>query len=352
MDWLSRLFEIMPVRGRLDLRCSYGAPWRIDQGPGGANEIPYHAIVTGSALLEDPAGGRPLQLKTGDILLLPGNVRHVMHDGSGMRAKRAQNHQQLNLVISENAGSGERLDLLCGHFAIAPPHDRLLRAYLPLRLVVHAGTSSGQPETAAQLAGLVSLMRSESADDHLGGRAMLNALSTAMFALVLRLASETEDAPRGLLALAGHPRLAPAVAALFNEPARAWSLPDLARLCNMSRATLARQFQEKLGRSASDLLTDVRMTLAANELRKSSLSTGAVAENVGYQSEAAFQRAFKNHMGVTPAQWRKMQEPSGQDVFARPAAPVATKPATAAEVDPTDRRKPTRGGAAPSLAER
>jgi AraC family transcriptional activator of mtrCDE len=185
---------------------------------------------------------------------------------------------------------------------------------------VHAGAQAGQKETAAQLAGLVSLMRREAADDYLGGNAMLNALSTAMFALVLRLASETEDAPRGLLALAGDPRLAPAVAALFNEPARAWSLPELARLCNMSRATLARQFQEKLGRSPGDLLTDIRMTLAANELKRLSLSTGAVAETVGYQSEAAFQRAFKNHMGVTPAQWRKMQEPSGRDVFPRPAA--------------------------------
>jgi AraC family transcriptional activator of mtrCDE len=178
-------------------------------------------------------------------------------------------------------------------------------------------------------------MRSESADDHLGGRAMLNALSAAMFALVLRLASDAEDAPRGLLALAGHPRLAPAVAALFNEPERAWSLPDLARLCNMSRATLARQFQEKLGRSASDLLADIRMTLAANELRKSSLSTGAVAEAVGYQSEAAFQRAFKSHMGVTPAQWRKMQEPSGRDIFARPTAPLSTKHSETAEADPS-----------------
>jgi AraC family transcriptional activator of mtrCDE len=323
MDWLSRLFEMMPVHGRLDLRCSYGAPWRINQGPGEANEIPYHAVVGGSALLEDPAGGKPLQLQTGDILLLPGNPRHVMHDGSGARAKPARNRQELNLVISENAGRGERLDLLCGHFAIAPPHDRLVRSYLPPLLVVHAGARAQQKDTAAQLAGLVSLMRNESADNHLGGHAMLNALSTAMFALVLRLASETEDAPRGLLALAGHPRLAPAVAALFNEPARAWSLPDLARLCNMSRATLARQFQEKLGRSASDLLTDIRMTLAANELRKSSLSTGAVAEAAGYQSEAAFQRAFKIHMGVTPAQWRKIQEPSGRDVFARPTAPVA-----------------------------
>ena len=83
MDWLSRLFEMMLVRGRLDLRCSYGAPWRIDQGPGKANEIPYHAVLAGSAILDDSAGGRPLKLKAGDILLLPGNPRHVMHDGSG-----------------------------------------------------------------------------------------------------------------------------------------------------------------------------------------------------------------------------------------------------------------------------
>jgi AraC family transcriptional regulator, activator of mtrCDE len=340
---------MMPVRGRLDLRCSYGAPWRIDQGPGEANEILYHAIVGGSAMLEDLAGGKPLRLETGDVLLLPGNSRHVMHDGGGARPRPARNRQELNLIISENAGKGERLDLLCGHFAIAPPHDRLLRAYPPRRLVVHSRGQDGG-KNAAQLAGRP--VRGESAHDHLGGRAMLNALWTAMFALVLRLASEAEDAPRGLLTLAGHPRLAPAVAALFNEPARAWSLPDLARLCNMSRATLARQFQEKLGRSASDLLADIRMTLAANELRKSSLSTGAVAEAVGYQSEAAFQRAFKSHMGVTPAQWRKMQEPSGQDIFARPAAPADANPAKVIEADAVDERRPAKGGDAPSLAER
>jgi hypothetical protein len=61
------------ARGRLDLRCAYGAPWRIDQGPGEANEIPYHAVIGGSAVLENQAGGRQVQLKAGDILLLPGN---------------------------------------------------------------------------------------------------------------------------------------------------------------------------------------------------------------------------------------------------------------------------------------
>jgi AraC family transcriptional regulator, activator of mtrCDE len=325
MDWLSRLFEIMPVRGRLDLRCLYGAPWRIDQGPGQVGEIPYHAILRGSAMLEDPAGDRPLALSAGDILLLPANPRHVLHDGSGETPMPAHNHAKLNLTISENAGAGERLDMLCGHFVIGAPHDRLLRTYLPPRLVVHAGNPVGETVgsgAAAQLAGLVTLMRDESTPDQLGGRAMLNALSTAMFALVLRLASEADTASVGLLALAGHPRLAPALAALFNEPARAWSLPELARLSNMSRATLARQFQDKLGRSASDLLTDIRMALAANELKKPSLSTGAVADAVGYQSEAAFQRAFKSHMGMTPAQWRKAQQVSNAELLAmrRPSA--------------------------------
>jgi AraC family transcriptional activator of mtrCDE len=310
MDWLSRLFEMITVRGRLDLRCFYGAPWHIDQGPAEAGAIPYHAIIAGSAMLEDPAGRRPTRLSAGDILLLPHNPRHSLVDGSGARPRPAQNRQALNLLISENGGEGERLDMLCGHFVVAPPHDRLLRNHLPPRLVVHAGNrdEASGTDTAPQLAGLVSLMRSESEADHLGGRAMLNALSAAMFALVMRLASEADEPPVGLLALAGNPRLAPALKAMFDEPARAWSLPELARLCNMSRATLARQFQEKLGRSASDLLTEIRMTIASNELKKPSMSTGAVADAVGYQSEAAFQRAFKSYMGLTPAQWRKTKE--------------------------------------------
>jgi AraC family transcriptional activator of mtrCDE len=250
-------------------------------------------------------------------LVLPQGPLHVLHDGSGAAAVPAQARPRLNLTISENDGDGTRLDMLCGHFVLATPHDRLLRSYLPSRLVVHTATTDAVPDengltessAAAQLSGLVALMRRESAADHLGGRAMLNALSTALFALTLRLASEASEAPMGLLALAGHPRLAPALEALFNQPGRAWTLPDLARLCHMSRATLARHFDEKLGRSASDLLMDIRMTVAASELRKPSASTGAVAEAVGYQSEAAFQRAFKQHMGVTPAAWRRAARP-------------------------------------------
>jgi AraC family transcriptional activator of mtrCDE len=308
LDWLSRLLDMIPVHGHLDIRCFYGAPWRLAQDRAAPGEIPYHVVVGGSAVLEDSTGGPPVQLAAGDILLLPNGAAHALNDGSGASPVPARQRTALNLIISENAGTGERLDMLCGRFVLTPQHDRLLRDYLPPQLVVRAAdrrASTAPPATGAQLAGLVALMRTESAVDSLGGRAMLNALSTAMFALTLRLAGDSDEAPTGLLALAGHPRLAPALAALFHEPARAWTLPELARLCHMSRATLARHFQERLGRSASDLLADIRMTLAANELRKSSALTAAVAEMVGYQSEAAFQRAFKQWMGMTPAQWRR-----------------------------------------------
>lgn len=309
LDWLSRLLDLVPVRGELDLRCLYGAPWRIDQAAGAPGQIPYHLVVSGSAVLEDPAGGPPRRLVAGDLLMLPDGGAHVLHDGGGLPAVPAKNRARLNLTISENAGAGDRLDLLCGRFVLSPPHDRLLRDYLPGRLVVPVAgdrVAATASETGAQLASLVALMRREAGADSLGGRALLNALSTALFALALRQASETAAPPAGLLALAGHPRLAPALAAMFREPARAWTLPALARLCHMSRATLVRHFHETLGRSPSDLLTDIRMTMAANALRNASVSTAAVGEAVGYQSEAAFQRAFKQHMGATPAQWRRM----------------------------------------------
>lgn len=306
LDWLSRLLDMVPVQGHLDLRCYYGAPWVIaeDHTPG---EIRYHILVSGSAVLEDPNGGPPQELTAGDILLVPDAAPLKLHDGSGAPPSPPRKRTTLNLVISENAGTGDRVDLLCGRFILTPQHERLLRDYLPLRLVVSAFKhgSDNEPPAGTQLRGLIELLRGESALESLGGRAMLNALSTALFALTLRAASESHEAPSGLLSLAAHPRLAPALTALFQEPARAWTLPELARLCHVSRATFARQFQERLGRSASDLLTDIRMTLAANELRKSSVSTGTVADRVGYQSEAAFQRAFKQRMGVTPAQWRR-----------------------------------------------
>ena len=147
MDWLSRLFEMTPVRGRLDLRCAYGAPWRIDQGPGEANEIPYHAVLD---RLRDPggSGGGPTVTAEGrrhSAASRQPTARHARRQRgrapAGPQPRVPQPHDQ------RKSRFGRTLDLLCGHFAIAPPHDRLLRSYLPPRLVVHAGAHTGQRET-------------------------------------------------------------------------------------------------------------------------------------------------------------------------------------------------------------
>jgi AraC family transcriptional activator of mtrCDE len=292
------------------VRCAYGAPWRVAWAQSAAHEIPYHVVLKGRAIIEDPDTETARELVAGDIVLLPHGSAHVLHDGSGRPpAPTYETQGPAGLTFSENDGQGEQLDMLCGRFLIAPPHDRLIRNYLPTNMVVR--TVEGHRETrigsaSNHLAGFVELMRDESSGDKVGAHAILNALSSALFTLVLREASESEQAPAGLLALAGHPRLAPAISAMFADPARPWSLPELAALCSMSRATFMRHFQDKLGRSAIDLLTDIRMSMAANELKKPGVTTEAVAESVGYQSVSSFRRLFADRMGMTPGQWRRL----------------------------------------------
>jgi AraC family transcriptional activator of mtrCDE len=301
---------MITITGQLEVRCAYGAPWRVAWPRSAANEIPYHVVLKGRAIIEDPETRTTRELVGGDIVLLPHGSAHVLHDGSGHKPGPTYNSQRsAGWMLSANDGQGDRLDMLCGRFFIGPPHDRLIRNYLPTDLVVRAmdgDDEEGVGSAANHLANLVGLMRMESAGDKPGSNAILNALSSALFTLTLRAASESDQAPKGLLAVAGHPRLAPAISAMLADPTRPWNLPDLADLCGMSRATFMRHFQEKLGRSAADLLVDIRMSLAANELKKPTISTEAVAEAVGYQSVSAFRRVFADKMGMTPGEWRRL----------------------------------------------
>nr|WP_063572112.1 AraC family transcriptional regulator [Luteibacter rhizovicinus] len=307
VDWLSRFLATLSVTGRLEIRCSYGAPWDITYVDSPPGEMPYHLVIRGKAVLEPPTGGEHVTLTAGDIVVMPQGGGHVLRDGSGLPPGPVHERDALNVLLSENEGEGERLEMLCGRFVIAAPHDRWLRHYLPSTLVVRAGkrVTHGEVSAKARLGRLVSLMREESLDGGLGGYALLNALSAALFAIVLRASSEAEAPPAGLLALAAHPRLAPAISAMFSDPARAWTLPELASLSSMSRATFMRRFQEGLGHSASELLQDIRMSLAANDLRNPGRATEAVADAVGYQSVSAFRRVFTERIGMTPGAWRR-----------------------------------------------
>lgn len=162
----------------------------------------------------------------------PRGAAHTLHDGSGAPAAPARERPSLNRIISENTGPGDRLDMLCGRFVLTPQHDRLLRGYLPPRLVVRAADRRANtvgPAPGGALKGLIALMRAESALECIGGRAMLNALSTAMFALILREASESDDPARGLVTLASNPRLAPLWSHYFASRPQRSTVAALAR---------------------------------------------------------------------------------------------------------------------------
>lgn len=312
MDALSRVLALVPVTGSLDVRCHFGEHWRIEQGAAGEREIHYHVLLRGSAWVADPAGDA-IALQPGDIVLFPGGQAHRLHDGSGEPPAAVEVTERHPLRIVADAERHSSTDILCGRFRVAASAPQLLLRHLPARLVVHSTPHtteerSGEDPQASvattRLARLIELMREEALEQGPGSEAMLNHLSAALFGLTLRLGSLVDAAPQGLLALTHHRQLEPALTALFEQPQAAWSLPRLAALCNMSRATFIRHFDGAFGRSASDLLTEIRMTMAGHKLEATRMSTAAIGEAVGYQSDAAFQRAFKKFMGVTPARWR------------------------------------------------
>lgn len=315
MDLLSRVLSLIPVSGRLDVRCHFGAPWAIAQGNAAVREIPYHVLVSGEAVLEYGSGPSE-PLRAGDIILFPAGGAHRIHDGSGRPPAPPVERQNVSLMVAENDATGATADILCGRFLIGAVPDRLLREHLPGRLVVRSAEIAGAatnskgaaPGTLAdtRLARLIELMREEAVDEGPGSEALIGHLSAALFALTLRFASGGAEPPHGLLALAARPRLQPAVAVMFDAPEKPWTLDQLATLCNMSRATFVRQFQDVIGRSATDMLTDIRMTLAGRKLIESNLAIAEIGETVGYQSNAAFQRIFKRLIGVTPARYRTL----------------------------------------------
>ncbi|KAF1051135.1 MAG: RCS-specific HTH-type transcriptional activator RclR [Burkholderia gladioli] len=312
MDLLSRLLDLMPVSGQLDARCHFGAPWRIESAEGAAREIHYHVLLSGEAVFEDGAGP-PLSMRPGDIVMLPSGAEHVLHDGSGMQSIQSTKQFVAGFELVSNEGGGAPVDVLCGRFLLPAMPRQLIRDQLPGRLLIRTAGEAVDAPVGNRLTRLVELMREEANELGPGSMALVNHLSGALFALAMRFASESGKPPRGLLALAARSRLQPALTAMFDSPGHSWSLPELAALYHMSRATFARHFDEAIGCSASDLLTEIRMTIAGRMLAEGGMAVAEIGERVGYQSDAAFQRVFKRQTGLTPAQWRTQSRERERD---------------------------------------
>jgi AraC family transcriptional regulator, activator of mtrCDE len=312
MDILTNLLLLTPVTGYLDVHCHFGPPWEIEEPHSALQEIRYHILLRGIAIVE-VADTPPIQMRAGDIVLFPAGDSHKLNDGSKQpaRTKDLKNDRAIPTLTNRSEVAFGSVDILCGRFLIPALSHKLISNYLPRILHVqsmpHDSKEYGDYDEAVsdtRLRRLIQLMREETDDQGPGSQSLLNHLSGALFALTLRFASQSQAINKGFLMLAQRPRLQPALSAIFQRYNEEWSLMSLASLCNMSKATFVRHFDEALGKSSMDFLTEVRMTNAGKMLEETNSSIETISENVGYQSSAAFQRMFKKKVGLTPAQWR------------------------------------------------
>ena len=303
MDALSRLLTLYPLRTALDVRCHFGAPWLLDQPAVAPGIAPYHLIVRGSALL-DAAGQRGLPLQAGDIVVFPHGDAHQLSLGDPAAATPQQELPGEHLLREvRNGGDGQSTDILCGEFRFDAQADggRGLLAALPAVLVVR---TAGQPDTAG-LRHLIAMLQSEAETPRAGSGAIVGQLASALFALLIRAWIEQAMTVPGLFAVLAERRLQAALHGMLAQPEHPWDLEELAALCHMSRATFARLFKQAAGATPADMLAQLRMTQAARLLEQGKQAVGSIAEAVGYQSEAAFNRAFKRQYGIGPGAYRK-----------------------------------------------
>lgn len=302
MGSLSQLLSLYPVRTALDIRCRFGAPWVLDHEGSGAGVAPYHLIVRGGGRLE-VGGRRDIELEPGDIILFPTGSPHRLYSEQGREAPvvpaREADGGPLRLLYNE--GDAPETGILCGQFEFSHRQANLLLAALPE--VVHIRTR--ERGDLAMLRNLLEMLRAETENERPGARAVVSQLASALFALLMRAWVEQAATMPGLFALLAEPRLQSALQAMLAAPEHPWQLAELAATCNMSRATFARVFQKAADATPAEILTRTRMARAAVLLSEGRLPMGEVAERVGYQSEAAFNRVFKRHYGIAPGAYRR-----------------------------------------------
>lgn len=299
MDSLSTLVASMGLHGRVDLLCRYAGAWSAPHPGTPPGQVPYHVVLTGEAVLEVGRERRPFV--AGDLVLFPHGSAHTMRHADGATMTFAEVSRPLGRLV-ELASDAPHSDfeMLCGTFELGRHRALLLRA---LPEVVHLHTK-GRDDYAG-LHALLHTMRHESLQASPGGDAVIAHLSAALFTLVVRTLMNEGDLQQGLLALLMDTRVGPALAAVIAAPAEPWTLERLAEVSRMSRASFARHFAELSPATPMDVVTALRMELAARLLRESPRPIEQIGEACGYISRAAFGQAFKRAHGTSPAAFRR-----------------------------------------------
>lgn len=330
MDVLSDVLRAVRLTGAVYYDFELSDPWVAEAPPsrdlaatvmpGSQRVIEYHVIARGSAW-GHAIGHEPIRLREGDFLVFPQGDPHVLSSAPGMRATptmpvAAHPSTPLPLVYELGGGGPERARVVCGFLGCDDrPFNPLLAALPP---VIHLSSAGGATATGGWLGTLLAIAVKESGGGRAGAENVLARVSELLFVEVVRRYVESlPPAHTGWLSGLRDPVVGHALAALHGEPAGSWTVERLARLVGLSRSVFAERFAEMVGQAPMQYLALWRMQLASRMLLEGH-AVAAVAGAVGYESEAAFSRAFKKLVGHAPAAWRKRDGRGGDPLHARP----------------------------------
>jgi AraC-like DNA-binding protein len=327
-DTLSDLLRAVRFRGALFYYVDGTSPWVAEAPPaceiipailpGAEHMIEFHGIVKGSCWAAI-VGESPVLLHEGDVILFPQGDAHVMSSAPGLRAPSAdtsfyfsprppQLPYALSLKDAEittarlDGGGSDRATIVCGFLGLdATPFNPLLAA-LPRVLHVPGRTLGADSWVNTFLQAVVA----ESNQRRPGGEAVLERMSEMLFVEVLRRHVDSLPPEQtGWLAGMRDPAVGRALALLHERPSEPWTLEQLSEEAGLSRSSLHERFVHFIGQPPMHYLARWRMQVAAGRLRDTDAKLLEIALDVGYESEAAFSRAFKREVGMAPGAWRR-----------------------------------------------
>lgn len=342
MDALSDVLRLLRLSGAVYLNGDFTAPWCVVGQvspamcatflPRAERVVSYHLILEGScwaALTDDPASA--IRVDAGELLVVPQGEAHLM--GSSLELTPTPSDEMVSRYLATSPGDVMRLSVGAEGASQEAGRTRIVCGFLACDDMLANPVLSSLPRLFKvdmrddpQSAWLESSLRfavTEAAEWRPGSATVLARLSELLFVEAVRrcIGSMPEDR-RGWLAGVADRFVGKALALLHAQPAHDWTVDELARRVGLSRSALAQRFTQLLGHAPMQYLASWRLQVAAQDLLSGPRSIAAVAERVGYESEAAFNRAFKRQFGMPPASWRRSQgrvasdEASSDEVFA------------------------------------
>jgi AraC family transcriptional regulator, activator of mtrCDE len=297
------LAPLLRVRPQLQQICRFGAQWSSQHGPEPEGWAPFHIVTFGACLLD--VGDRAITLRAGDVAVLPHGGAHTVRAlptaAGPVSVVRLERRLYDELVVKSNLDGEPDTKLICGRMCFEHPSNNMVLAALPPVVVLASNEGADQ----ARLRRIVEAIRDELERDRLGGAAIAASLASSLMIIVLIAHFQSRRENNGIFALLARPQTAKALAGMLADLARDWTLDELANRAGTSRATLVRFFQAAVDMAPVAFLSELRFTLARHRIRTTKTPVAVIAEDIGYESEAAFSRAYRRRFGSAPGADRK-----------------------------------------------